>query len=178
MKNKTSNQNGFILPIVIIFVLFSLGLYAYQTLKIAVPAGKTATILTKPNTGIISNLLGQKPTKAQPAPMILTAKTSKTLNLKTGAAGIETTTFSARDPVIYVAIQVNKPVLGTKFEYVRYLNGKLVDHKSLATTRPSVEYVSFSWKLKDAKSKHLAGSYRVKLYTNGNFEKEVSYLVK
>lgn len=173
MKTK-SNKKGFAsLIIVVVVVLAIAGFLAYQR------RGKTASVKnTSPTSQVrsfFSNLLGQKP--SQPTGMILGATTTKSVDPKTGKGGVEVTTFSNKDPIVYVVLQVNKPKKDTKFEYVRYFNGKYVDHKSLGTTKDGVDYVSFSWRLKDSKSKHLAGDYKVKLYTNGNFEKELSYQV-
>lgn len=178
MKTKTSSQKGFILPVIIVTVLLIGGIYVYQNfVRVSSPTSKTTTTTSKPKTGFISNLFGQKPTAPQPVSMILTAKTTKTLDPKSGAGGVAATTFLTKEPVIYLALQVNKPIKGTKFEYVRYFNGKYIDHKSLATTIDKVDYVSFSWKLATVNSKHLVGNYKVKLYTNGNFEKELTYQV-
>lgn len=110
--------------------------------------------------------------------VILSAKTTKGLDPKTGSGLDEVTSFAVNDPVIYLALTVNKPVKGTNFEYTRYFNGSYVDHGSLKTNKDGVSYISFSWKLKNTSSKRLAGDYLVKLYTNGNYEKEVTYSVR
>ncbi len=175
MKTKSSNQKGFApVIIVVVVVLAVVGLLAYQaTVK------NTVSQKTTPATqeqSFFSKLLGQKP--PQPVQMILGAKTTKTVDPNTGTGGVEATSFSTKDPDIFIALQVNKPPKGTKFEYVRYFKGKYVDHKSLETTKAGVDYVSFNWSLKTANSKRLPGDYRVKLYTNGNFEKEISFVVR
>ncbi len=174
MKIKPSNQKGFApVAIVIMIVLAVVGLLTYQARGKNVVNQKTSA---PQNQSFFSKLLGQKP--PQPVGMILGAKTTKTLDHKIGAGGLEVTTFSTKDPDIFIAVQVNKPPKGTKFEYVRYFKGKYVDHKSLETTKAGVDYVSFNWSLKTANSKRLPGDYRVKLYTNGNFEKEISFQVR
>ena len=110
--------------------------------------------------------------------VILSAKTTKALDPKTGSGLAEVTSFAVNDPVIYLALTVNKPVKGTNFEYTRYFNGSYVDHGSLKTNKDGVSYISFSWKLKNTSSKRLVGDYLVKLYTNGNYEKEITYSVR
>lgn len=179
MKTNTTSRKGFVLPIIIVAVLLLSSMFIYRKyFKMPSPAINTATADTpKPKTGFFPNLFGQKPTPSQPVSMILDVRTTKTLDPKSGAGGVAATTFSAKEPVIYVALHVNKPIKGTKFEYVRYFNGKYIDHKSLTTTIDKVDYVSFSWKLAAVNSKHLDGNYTVKLYVNGNFEKELNYQV-
>lgn len=124
------------------------------------------------------NIPATSPNKNVSVGMVLNAITTRDIDPKTGKGGVEVTTFSTKDPIIFVVMQVNKPVKGTKFEYIRYYKGKYVDHKSLETTKDGIDYVSFSWKLKSATSGHLPGVYKVKLYTNGNFEREVTYMVR
>ncbi len=179
MKTKSSAPKG-IIPVAFLVV----AALAIAGLSIYLFTGKNTLgkETSRPNQWqtFFSNLLGNKfaitPTKT--AAMFLGAKTTKSIDLKTGMGGVEVKTFSSKDPVIYVVMQVNKPAKGTKFEYTRYFNGKYVDHKSLDTTKDGVSYVSFSWRLKNAKSKHLSGDYRLKLYVNGNFVKEIFYQVR
>lgn len=123
-----------------------------------------------------SKLLGQKP--PAPTKMILGVTTTKTFDPKTNKGGVPVTLFTAKDPDIFAALEVNKPPKGTKFEYVRYFQGKYVDRGSLTTTKDGVDFVSFNWGLKGATSKRLLGTYLVKLYTQGNFEKEISYQIR
>ena len=155
MKTKSSNQKGFapVAVVVILVVLVVAGLFAYQNKGKNIPGQKIPS--TTGQQSFFSKLLGQKP--PQPTEMILGAKTTKTIDSKTGSGGVETSVFTAKDQDIYVALTVNQPSKGTKFEYVRYFNGKYVDHKSLETTKAGIDYVSFHWSLKEAKSKRLAG---------------------
>ncbi len=157
MKTKRVNQKGFASLLLIIIVLAIAGFFVYQAkLKNSPPSLKLA-----------------KQTR-----IILEAKMTNSLDPATGAGGLKVNSFSTKNPVIYLVLQVNKPPKGTKFEYVRYLNEKYVDHKSVETTKDGISYVSFSWRLKNTKSSHPAGNYRVKLYTTGTFEKEVSYQIR
>lgn len=167
MKSKLLNQKGFApILLLVLVVLVAAGFLGYQAIVQKSPPPST------------SQSIQARPNPPKPAGMILGAKTTKSLDPKTGRWGREVSTFSTKDPVVFLALQVNKAPKGTKFEYVRYFKGKYVDHKSLESTKDGVDYVSFSWSLKDIKSKHPAGDYRVKLYTNGKFEKEVSYQVR
>ncbi len=95
-----------------------------------------------------------------------------------GNAASPTTTFAVTDKNIYLVLMVNKPKVGTKFEYIRYLNNKYLDSGTLKTTTPNITNTSFYWSLQKPGAKHLTGSYKVKVYTNGVFEREVSYMVQ
>lgn len=177
MKTKpTKNQNGFApIAIVVVAVLAIIGFLAYQNLGKNVPTSKITMSTSQPQS-FFSKLLGQKP--PTPTKMILGVMTTRTFDPKTNKGGVPVTSFTTKDPDIFVVLEVNKPPKDTKFEYVRYFQGKYVDHGSLTTTKAGVDYVSFNWSLKMAANKRLLGTYLVKLYTQGNFEKEISYQVR
>ncbi len=112
------------------------------------------------------------------APGIVTALSAATsLDAKGNPIAI-TSAFKITDRNIYLVASINKPVVGTKLEYIRYLNGKYLDNGTLKITKPNLLHVSFVWSLKTAAAKRPIGNYIVKVYTNGIFEKEVSYVVK
>lgn len=88
-----------------------------------------------------------------------------------------TSQFSKNDKEILLVTKLKNPKVGTDIEYVRYLDGKYIDHRSLKIEKVDALYASFSWELKDQFSTHRKGEYKVKLYTNGRAEKIVSYTV-
>ncbi|HKC14998.1 MAG TPA: hypothetical protein VKC89_03515 [Patescibacteria group bacterium] len=112
------------------------------------------------------------------APNVITNALTATAIDAQGNAVSPKNTFSTTDKNIYLILTFNNPAVGTKFEYIRYLNDKLLDSNALKILKPNLTNASFVWSLKKPESTHLAGNYRVKLYTNGVFEKEVSYTVK
>lgn len=87
-------------------------------------------------------------------------------------------TFAKTDKNIYLALTLDKPKSGTKIEYIRYLNGKYLDSGANKILQPNVTNTSFVWSLKKPGAMRLAGIYKVKVYTNGIFEKETSYTVQ
>lgn len=95
-----------------------------------------------------------------------------------GKAVSPVTTFAKIDKNIYLVLTVNKPKIGTKIEYIRYLNGKYLDSGANKIAKPNVINTSFIWSLKKPGAMHLVGTYKVKVYTNGIFEKETFYTVK
>ena len=112
------------------------------------------------------------------APGVITnVMTSSSLDAQ-GKALTPTTTFAKTDKNIYLALTLNKPKIGTKVEYIRYLNGKYLDSGTNKILKPNVTNTSFIWSLKKTGAMHLVGIYKVKVYTNGVFEKETSYTVQ
>lgn len=172
MKNSVSSRGFSAVALLLIgaVVLAGGGLYLYRRQAGSYPEtanpplGRVAKATTSPT----------QPKKG----LILKAEMTKRLDTKTGQGLDAATVFSPNEPAIYMAMSVDKPVKGTKFEYVRYLNGKYVDHKSINMAQNATQYASFGWKLKSPSARHPAGDYRVKLYANGNFEKELTYQVR
>ncbi len=126
--------------------------------------------------------IGQKSQDAKPrskAPGIITQVVmAKGIDQKTGEAVDSSSSFSKKDKNIYVVLTLKDPKVGTRFEYTRYLNGKFLDNGSLEMKKAATNNVSFNWMLKKPDAAHLAGSYVIKVYTNGVFEKETQYKVK
>ncbi len=113
------------------------------------------------------------------APGVITqVVTAKAIDSKTGQAASPTSTFSKTDPVIYSVVTLNNPKVGTKIEYSRYLNGKFLDNRSLPVVKASTSNVIFDWALSKPGAVRLVGNYKVKVYTNGIFEKEIKYQVQ
>ncbi len=112
------------------------------------------------------------------APGIITkAVTAKSIDPTTGEALNPTTSFASTDKNIFLVLSLKNPKVGAKFEYVRYLNAMYLDKGSVVVTKPETNNVSFVWTLKKVGAVHPIGQYRVKVYTNGIFEKETSFVV-
>lgn len=110
--------------------------------------------------------------------VIVSVVNAKGVDPKTGEALNPVTTFLSTDKSIYAVTTLKNAKIGTYIEYVRYLNGKFLDNRSVKITKANTNNVSFVWTLKNSTAAHPAGEYRVKVYTNGIFEKEISYTVK
>lgn len=110
--------------------------------------------------------------------IILSVVNARGIDPKTGEAIDPVTTFLATDKSIYAVTTLQNAKVGTYIEYVRYLNDKFLDNRSVKITKANTNNVSFIWTLKNSTAAHPAGEYRVKVYTNGIFEKEIIYTVK
>lgn len=123
--------------------------------------------------------LSPKPTLPRSkAPGVITSiLTASSLDTQ-GKAVAPATTFAKTDKNIYLVLTVNKPKIDTKIEYIRYLNGKYLDNGVNKILKPNVTNTSFIWSLKKPGAMYLVGTYKVKVYTNGIFEKETFYTVQ
>ncbi len=124
--------------------------------------------------------LSPKPTlpRSKAPGIIVNIVTAKGIDPKTGEAVNPTTTFLTTDKRIYAVTTLQNAKVGTKIEYVRYINNKFLDNRSITITKPNTNNTSFVWSLKNSTAARLVGEYKVKLYTNGIFEKETSFTVR
>jgi hypothetical protein len=161
--------------------------YAGGGIVVLLLAAGLFTLMQKPKTSPPST---QQPVVQQPAlspkptlprsktPGVITSiQTASALDAQ-GKAVALVTTFAKTDKNIYLTLTINKPTIGTKIEYIRYLNGKYLDSGTNKLLKDDVTNTSFAWSLKKTGAIHLVGTYKVKVYTNGVFEKETSYTVQ
>lgn len=94
----------------------------------------------------------------------------------TGGPTDQSQQFSLKQNPLYIVMKLNSPPPGTRLEYVRYLNDKYLDHRSMSINAPA-QYANFQWLLPTPLASHLAGTYLVKLYTNGVFEQRVNFTI-
>ncbi len=173
--NLNTNQKGFtpLVTLLLIVVLLGVGYLGYRSLSTSSQPSNQKTIATpQPKNSTTS-------TPRSKAPGIVTQiSLAKTIDQKTGVAINPVTSFSKTDPAIYAVVTLSNPPVGTKIEYVRYLNNKLLDNRSTSTTKVTAKSIVFDWKLKKPDATRMVGNYRVKIYTNGVFEKEINYTVQ
>lgn len=166
-------------PIIIVLVIAALGgvgFLGYQLYRSKIPAGTNPTLKILPSNQPKSIKNTVLPRSKAPG-IITAALTAHGYNPKTGSAIKPDKYFSTKDNQIYLLMNVNKPKVGTRIEYVRYLQGKYLDHKSLKMTQPNLKYAYFSWSTKPGKD-HKKGIYRVRVYSNGILEKKINYLIR
>ncbi len=109
--------------------------------------------------------------------VIVNATTAKKIDAVTGKVITAARVFFVDDKTIFLALDLNNPSIGTRIDYVRYLNGRYVDHGSVQVTKPQTNNLNFEWTTKLVGSR-LNGTYRVATYTNGVLEKRVTYAVE
>lgn len=108
---------------------------------------------------------------------ISTVTTSKGVDQKTNKPINPTANFTPTDNPIYLVADVNNPPVGSRIDYIRYLNGRYVDHRSVEINQAGTKAVVFDWTTTVIGVKRPMGAYRVKLYANGILEKRVNYNV-
>ncbi len=161
---SAKNHKGFahlaLAVILALALVAGLGLYVYNNHKNKTATGSTAVPAAK---------------KLTHPGVIKTEVFASSLNA-TGAPVSPTNKFTATTPKIYVAMGLSNAKASQRVEFTRYLNGKFVDNGS-APLKDSAKYASFVFGLKSGKT-HPKGTYTVKTYTNGVFERLATYTVQ
>ncbi len=93
-----------------------------------------------------------------------------------GAPVSPVTNFVTSTPNIYVVLGLVNAKVTQHIEYTRYLDGKFIDNGSIPI-KDGAKYASFSFALSPGKA-HAPGTYIVKVYTDGIYERSSTYTVK
>ncbi len=158
MANRS--QRGFahlVLLVVLIVVLAGVGFLVYRHNHPAGHSSSTSKSQTK-NQVVISDLQFSKSVDSQ------------------GAAVSPTTQFNTSDPTIYTVLTLKSPAKDTRLEFVRYRNDMFVGNGSIKVAKDGAAYAGFIWSVKSGKA-HPKGTYKVKVYTNGRYERSATYSV-
>lgn len=159
------NERGFVHLVLVVTLVLALvvgvGLYVY---------GKQANKTTTSSTAVPTT------TKKLTHPGVVKSEVFAASLDATGAPVNPTRTFTINTPKIYVAVGLKNAKVSQRIEYTRYLNGKFVDNGSIPV-KDGAKYASFDFDLKSGKTRP-KGTYLVKTYTNGIFERSASYTVQ
>ncbi len=161
---SAKNEKGFahltLVAILVLTLVVGVGLYVYNHQKNKTTTSSTTTPATK---------------KLSHPGVIKTEVFASSLDT-TGAPVNPTDKFTATTPKIYVALGLSNAKATQRVEYSRYLGGKFVDNGSIPV-KDGAKYASFAFSLKSGKT-HPKGTYTVKTYTNGVFERSATYSVQ
>lgn len=157
------NERGFahlaLLLIVVIALVVGVGLYVYKNQN-----AKTTTSTTP----IVTKKLSH--------PGVVKSEVFAASLDTAGMPSNPTSKFSATAPNVYVSLSLNNAKASQRVEYTRYLNGKFVDNGSIPV-KDGAKYASFNFALKSGQTRP-KGTYVVKTYTNGVFERSATYTVQ
>lgn len=172
IKNQSgsSREAGMALPIIILLVTLVGGLVAYKT---------SLLLRNKTSQAEKKTVVKQVIVRRSKIPnTIVQATTAKAIDIKTGKVITAARVFSLDDKTVFLALDLDKPKSGTNIDYIRYLNGRYVDHGNSKLNKSLVENISFSWTNSRSLGSVIEGKWKVATYTNGILEKRVSYVVQ
>jgi len=109
--------------------------------------------------------------------IIVKATTAKVVDVKTGKVITATRVFSLNDKTVYLALDLDSPKVGTSIDYIRYLNGRYVDHGNVKVVRTGIKNLNFNWTNTKPLGSVGDGKWKIATYSNGILEKRVTYTV-
>ncbi|GEM_PF-1206691 len=174
IQNKEAKKKNMLFQskFVIVFLLFAIvagGLVGYKIYN-QHTTQKQATTKT-----VIKQVLIRR---SKILNVIIKATTAKAIDVKTGKVITAARVFSLVDKTIYLALDLNSPKSGTHIDYIRYLNGRYVDHGNVKIQNDQTNTISFSWTNVRTLGSVADGKWKIATYTNGILEKRVSYVVQ
>lgn len=166
---KNNFQSGFAAPLIILLVLVVAGLVGYKTYQ-QLQSQKQAGQKT-----VVKQVLVRR---SKIPNVIVAATTAKAIDVKTGKVIAAARIFSLNDKTVYLVLDLDNAKSGTNIDYIRYLNGRYVDHGNSKLPKDAIDNISFSWINNRSLGSVLEGKWKIATYTNGILEKRVSYVVQ
>ncbi len=164
-----NKQKGIALPIIILLITIVGGLVAYKTYQQIKPNQQPAQ----------KTVVKQVVVRRSKIPnVIVTATTAKAIDVKTGKVITAARVFTLNDKTVYLALDLDSAKSGTNIDYIRYLNGRYVDHGNAKLSKDATDNINFSWTNNRSLGSILDGKWKIATYTNGVLEKRVSYVVQ
>jgi len=163
------NQKGIALPIIILLIALVGGLIGYKTYQ-QIQSQKQAEKKTVVKQALVR--------RSKIPNVIVTATTAKAIDVKTGKVITAARVFSLDDKTVYLALDLDSAKIGTSIDYIRYLNGRYVDHGNSKLSQDLISNISFSWTNSRSLGSLTEGKWKIATYTNGILEKRVSYVVQ
>ncbi len=166
----TNSQKGFAIPLIILLVVVVGGLVgfkAYQQYQVQKQGASKKTVVQ------------QVVVRRSKIPNVIAkATTAQAIDVKTGKVITAARVFSSNDKTVYLALDLDSAKTGTNIDYIRYLNGRYVDHGNTKLTKDLIANISFSWTNIKPIGSVTDGNWKIATYTNGILEKRVNYTVK
>lgn len=105
------------------------------------------------------------------------ALTGKAIDVNTGKIVKAARIFTMDDKTVYLELDFNAAPKGTVIDYIRYKNGRYVDHGEVTLIKANTKNVLFNWVINNLLSNARAGKWRVATYANGILTKRITYEV-
>ena len=175
--NKDSNSNGekilaggthtkkFSKKIIIALILLAfivIGLVVYK--QVNKPQVKTITVKKQ----VVVR-------RSKDLGLITRGLTGKAVDVNTGKIVKAARIFSLDDKAVYLQLDLQSAPKGTVLDYIRYKNGRYVDHGELTIAKNNIENVLFNWTISNLLVNLTQGKWKVATYSNGILAKRILY---
>ena len=107
--------------------------------------------------------------------LITRGLTGKAVDVNTGKIVKAARIFSLDDKTVYLQLDLQNAPKGTVIDYIRYKNGKYVDHGELSIAKNDIKNVLFNWTISNLLANLTEGKWKVATYSNGILAKRILY---
>lgn len=153
--------------VLLIPILIVIGLVVYQQFLKPKPQVKTVTVNK------------QTIVKRSISPgVIQRGLTGKAIDVNTGKIVTAARVFTGDDKTVYLELDLQAPPAGTVIDYIRYKDGRYVDHGELTLGKTDTQNVLFNWTINKLSANVRDGNWKVATYTNGILEKRIAYSIE
>jgi hypothetical protein len=156
----------FMATFIILFVIVA-GLVIYQ---------QTAKLRSQTKTVIIKKQVLIR--RSHDLGFIYRGLTGKAIDVNTGKIVLAARIFSVNDATVYLELDLQTPPKGTLVDYIRYKDGRYVDHGEVIVATSNTKNMLFNWTINKLLAGITNGSWKVATYTNGILAKRILYEVK
>ena len=107
--------------------------------------------------------------------LITRGLTGKAVDVNTGKIVKAARIFSLDDKAVYLQLDLQSAPKGTVIDYIRYKNGRYVDHGELTIAKNDIKNVLFNWTISNLLANLTEGKWKVATYSNGILAKRILY---
>jgi len=109
--------------------------------------------------------------------LIARGLTGKAVDINTGKIVKAARIFSLDDKAVYLQLDLQNAPKGTVIDYIRYKNGRYVDHGELSLAKNDIKSVLFNWSISNLLANLTEGKWKIATYSNGILAKRILYEV-
>ncbi len=166
LKNQKQKGNIAIIALLILAAVV-VGLVVYQ--QFLKPKARVKTVIMNKQVLV----------KRSKSPGIIQrGLTGKAIDVNTGKIVTAARVFSGDDKTVYLELDLQSPPKGTVIDYIRYKDGKYVDHGEVTLEKTDTQNVLFNWTINKLLASAREGNWKVATYTNGILEKRIAYSIE
>ncbi len=109
--------------------------------------------------------------------LITRGLTGKAVDVNTGKIVKAARIFSLGDKTVFLELDLQNAPKGTILDYIRYKNGRYVDHGELTIAKNNIKNVLFNWTVSNFLANLTEGKWKIATYSDGILAKRILYTI-
>lgn len=147
-------------------------------IAVGVIALKTYLQLNKPQVKKITINKQVLQKRSQDLGLISRGLTGKAIDVSTGRIVKAARIFSPDDKTVYLELDLNSAPKGTIVDYIRYKEGRYVDHGEVTIANTDIKNLLFNWTITRLLGSSRDGRWKITTYSNGILAKRIAYEIR